>query len=382
MSVHPHVPPAPPKWDIKATDMGHVLTVDGDWMAQSGSIPIFSPADLKAVGKGQPLAFDMKGIGRWDTGLVAFLWDVKRASAATGVVLATNTLPNTASELLRLLPERLAESPSSAPEPAFRPLATIGAATINLLSEIGDLVILSATTVKGGVYAVLGRSRLRGVDLLADLRDAGPSALVIVGVVNFLVGAILAFVGAAQLKKFAAGAYVANLVGIAMVREMTAIITAIVMAGRTGGAYAARIATMEGGEEIDALKVIGIPVSDYLILPAVLSLVFTMPILYLYGCLIGLLGGFIVTTTMLDVSGASYLGQTVGAVAFNQFVFGFVKSIAFALLIGVTSCRIGLKAGRSSADVGTAATKAVVVGIVGIISLDALFAVAANAVGI
>ncbi len=223
---------------------------------------------------------------------------------------------------------------------------------------------------------------MRGVDLLADLRDAGPAALAIVGVVNVLIGAILAFVGAAQLRKFAADAYVANLVGLAVVREMAAVMTAIVMAGRTGGAYAARIATMQGNEEIDALQVIGIPVSDYILLPAILALVIRMPLLYLYGCLVGMFGGFVVSTAMLNVTAAGYVHQTLDAVPFGQFMFGFLKSIAFAVLIGVTSCRIGLQAGRSAADVGSAATQAVVVGIVGVIAMDAVFAVIANAAGV
>jgi phospholipid/cholesterol/gamma-HCH transport system permease protein len=223
---------------------------------------------------------------------------------------------------------------------------------------------------------------MRAVDLLGNVRDAGPSALIIVSVVNFLIGAILAFVGAVQLRKFAADIYVANLVGLAVVREMAAVMTAIIMAGRTGGAYAARIATMQGNEEIDALQVIGIPVADYILLPAILALVFTMPFLYLYGCLVGMLGGFVVSIAMLNITGPGYLTQTLGAVPIDQFAFGFFKSIAFAMLIGVTSCRIGLKAGRSAADVGVAATRAVVTGIVGVIAVDAIFAVLADAVGL
>ena len=190
-----------------------------------------------------------------------------------------------------------------------------------------------------------------------NIRDAGPSALIIVSVVNFLIGAILAFVGAVQLRKFAADIFVADLVGLAVVREMAAVMTAIIMAGRTGGAYAARIATMQGNEEIDALAVVGIPVTDYILLPSILALVFTMPLLYLYGCLVGMLGGFVVSIAMLNITALGYLHQTLDAVPFDQFVFGFVKTIAFAILIGVTSCRIGLKAGRSAADVGVAATR-------------------------
>ncbi len=327
------------------------------------------------------MGFDTAGIGRWDTGLIEFLWDAKRASGTAGLGIDVSALPGPARKLLALLSDS-----SVAPAPIsrfhFQPLNRLGGRTVDLLTEVGTISTLLATTLKGGAFALLGRARMRQVDLIANIRDAGPSAMIIVSVVNFLIGAILAFVGAVQLRKFAADMYVANLVGLALVREMSAVMTAIVLAGRTGGAYAARIATMQGNEEIDALTVIGIPVADYILLPAILALVFTVPFLYLYGCLVGMLGGFVVAVAMLNVTAAGYLHETLDAVPFGQFAFGFVKSIAFALLIGVTSCHIGLQAGRSAADVGVAATRAVVIGIVGVIAMDAIFAVIANVVGV
>jgi phospholipid/cholesterol/gamma-HCH transport system permease protein len=292
-------------------------------------------------------------------------------------MIDAETLPPSTRTLLGLLPGSLTVPPPT-PRRRFHPLTWLGEATINLLTEIGTLSALLAGTGKGGFLALLGRARMRPVDLLDNIRDAGPSALLIISVVNFLLGAIFAFVGAVQLRRFAADIYVANLVGLALVREMAAVITAIVMAGRTGGAYAARIATMQGNEEIDALQVIGIPTEDYILLPSILALILTMPLLYLYGCLVGIFGGGVVAVSMLNVTVAGFVQQTLGAVPFSQFLFGFGKSIAFAILIGVTSCRIGLKAGRSAADVGTAATRAVVTGIVGVIALDSLFAVIAT----
>jgi phospholipid/cholesterol/gamma-HCH transport system permease protein len=214
------------------------------------------------------------------------------------------------------------------------------------------------------------------------IREAGAGALGIVAIVNGLVGAILAFVGATQLQRFGAGIYVADLVGIAVVREMAALVTAIVMAGRTGGAYAAHLATMEGNEEVDALNALGIPVFDFLILPRIAALVAMMPLLYLYGCAVGLLGGLIVSVTVLDITAAGFLEQLQGAVGGTQFAIGLAKSIVFGALVALAGCHIGLNAGRSAADVGRAATSAVVAGIVGVIALDAVFAVCANALGI
>jgi phospholipid/cholesterol/gamma-HCH transport system permease protein len=214
------------------------------------------------------------------------------------------------------------------------------------------------------------------------MREAGAGALGIVAVVNGLVGAIIAFVGAVQLRRFGAGMYNADLVGIATAREMAAIMTAVVMAGRTGGAYAAHLATMQGNEEVDALKAFGISVHEFLVLPRITALVTMMPLLYIYACGLGLLGGFVVSMATLDLTSVSYLEELRNAVAFRQFAIGLTKSVTFGALIALVGCHIGLRAGRSAADVGYAATSAVVTGIVGIIALDAVFAVCTNALGI
>jgi phospholipid/cholesterol/gamma-HCH transport system permease protein len=371
----------PPTWKHSRAREREIFALGGDWIAQSGSIPAFPANELSAGAKGGIVAFDTTGIGRWDSGLIEFLWDAKRAATQAGLTIDAASLPESARKLLGLLPDRLAKPPPPPPR-VFRPLYWLGGKTIGLFAETGVLSGLLGITVKGAALALAARARIRAVDLLANVRDAGPQALLIVGTVNFLVGAILAFVGAVQLRKFAADIFVADLVGLAVVREMAAVMTAIIMAGRTGGAYAARIATMNGNEELDALEVVGIPVTDYIILPSVLALAITMPILYLYGALLGMLGGFVVALAMLNITTLGYIHQTLDAVALDQFVFGFVKTFSFAVMIGLTSCRIGLLAGRSAADVGIAATRAVVVGIVGVIVMDAIFAVIATVIGI
>lgn len=372
---------AQPTWKHISAPDREVFALGGDWIAQSGSIPQFPPDCLAKSAAGRTIAFDTAGLGRWDTGLIEFLWDAKRTAASAGFRIDGSGLPESARKLLGLLPDKLA-APGSALRRGFRPLYELGGKTLGMLAELGSLTQLLATTTKGAALALTARARMRAVDLLANIRGAGPQALAIVGVVNFLVGAILAFVGAVQLRKFAADIFVADLVAIAVVREMAAVMTAIVMSGRTGAAYAARIATMRGNEELDALAVVGIPATDYIVLPSVLALAFTMPLLYLYGCFVGMLGGFAVSLAMLDITPAGYFHQTVAAVPLSQFIFGFSKTVAFAVMIGLTSCRIGLLAGRSAADVGVAATKAVVVGIVGVIAMDAVFAVIADIVGI
>jgi phospholipid/cholesterol/gamma-HCH transport system permease protein len=368
-----------PAWCLRRVGGETVLVVTGSWLGRLGGLPEFRSGDLRDFGG--PLGFDTRELGRWDSGLIAFLWDAVRAAASSGLKIDWSSLPEAIRKLLDLLPDEIAEPPKPK-RSGFRPFYWLGGQVNDTLTEIGALSDLTVQISGGGVRAALGRTMLRPVDLFSNTRSAGPSALTIVSVVNFLVGAILAFVGAVQLRRFAADIFVADLVGLAVVREMAAVMTGIIMAGRTGGAYAARIATMRGNEELDALEVVGIPVSDYLILPSVLALVITMPVLYLYGCLVGILGGFLVAISMLNITALGYYQQTLGAVPFDQFAFGFVKTLAFGLMIGLVSCRIGLLAGRSAADVGIAATRAVVAGIVGVIAMDAIFAVLADAIGV
>ncbi|BAT20432.1 ABC transporter permease [Asaia bogorensis NBRC 16594] len=373
--------PPPDRMTQDAASPSARLVLTGSWLSHDSALPDCTVEALAPMGEATTLACDVSGVTGWDTGLIAFLWDVRRLCDASQRVFDATLLPHPMQQLLDLLPDQA--GPATPKRKPRQPvLEHVGGKAIDVFAETGIVAGMASRTALAAFRSLFRRVGLRRSDLFSDLFNAGPSALLIVGVVNFLVGAILAFVGAVQLQKFAAGIYVASLVGIATVREMAAVMTAIIMAGRTGGAYAARISTMQGNEEIDALKVFGISVSSYLILPAVLSLVVTMPFLYLYGCLIGMLGGYVVAISMLDITSLGYFHQTVIAFGIGQFIFGFVKSIVFGAFIGLTSCRIGLKAGRSAADVGIAATRAVVIGIVGVIALDAIFAVIANSLGV
>lgn len=233
-----------------------------------------------------------------------------------------------------------------------------------------------------GVEMLRGRGRFRARDLGKVLADTGARAMPIITLVNLLVGAIFAFVGAVQLVKFGAGIYVADLVGISVSREMAAVITAVVMAGRTGAAFAAELATMQTNEEIDALDVLGLDAVDYLVLPRVIALILMMPLLYLYALFTGLLGGLVVGSGMLDIAASAYLDRSFDALTWAHVGLGITKALVFGMLIAMTGCYYGLYADRNAAGVGVATTRAVVAGIVGVIALDSAFAVCANALGI
>lgn len=243
------------------------------------------------------------------------------------------------------------------------------------VSFIGEL-LLALRAVATGAQRVSGR------DLGRVAADASSRALPIVLVVNLLVGAILAFVGAVQLVKFGAGIYVADLVGIAVAREMAAVITAVVMAGRTGAAFAAELATMQANEEIDALKVLGIDPMAFLVLPRVACLLLLAPLLYVYAGIAALAGGLVVGSAMLGIAPAAYIDRSFDILDFDHINLGLAKSVVFGGLLGAIGCWCGLSAQRSAAGVGQATTRSVVASIVAIIVVDALFAIAANQLGI
>ena len=381
-----HAAPQPatqPSWSITDVSEGICLTLRGKWKSLSSDAMRFPENALSSVraGSGRKLFIKADDLGDWDSSFITFIWNVKQATGRASLAFDCQALPSSAQRLLALLPDK-ATPPTPHQQNREGILARIGGATLGCISEAGTCAALVAEVGRGAVRCLRGKSSMRLKDLLVDIWNAGPSALLIVSIVNFLVGAILAFVGLLELRKFAAEIYVTNLVGIASAREISAIMTAIIMAGRTGGAYAARISTMQGNEEIDALQVTGISIAGYILLPSILSLVIMMPLLYLYGTMVAIFGGFVVSMTMMDLSPIGYWLTTFDGVELNQFIFGFVKALFFAAFIALAACRVGLKAGRSAADVGIAATRAVVIGIVGVIALDAIFAVLANAVGI
>jgi phospholipid/cholesterol/gamma-HCH transport system permease protein len=365
-------------WSVRDGRDGIVIDLTGDWKSHRGSHGELAsiPSVVDAAGR-RGIAFDASQLGHWDSTLLIFIAALRHAARERDIPFDVSGLPEAASRLVSLVADA---APATRPKSASLTVVDrVGEATIDSWREAIAVTSLVGDTVLSGGAAVRGRLRMRGSDLLTCLYEAGISALPIVTIVNVLIGGIVAFVGAVQLRRFGADIFVADLVGVAMVREMTALMTAIVMSGRTGGAYAAQIATMMGNEEIDALRAIGIPVHDYLILPRIVALTTMMPLLYIYGCVIGILGGFVVAVAMLNLSPNGFIEETRASIAGSQFLFGLVKSIAFGALIAIVGCRSGLKAGRSAADVGKAATTSVVIGIVGVIALDAAFAVCANA---
>jgi len=328
------------------------------------------------------VSFDGQGVASWDSSLVTFVHEIAERLRDRGVAVDPTGLPDGVQRLLALASTRPERVPAAAP-PARRPwLVRVGDAVLGrtgrLRTEVG---LLGEVTTSLGRF-VTGRAGARGTDILREVKEAGVRALPIVTLTSLLLGMIMAFVGAAALKPFGAGLYVANVVAVAMFRELAAVLTAIVMAGRTGSAYAAQLGTMNMSQELDALTTMGIEKVDFLVLPRALALSLMLPVLCVYADFVGLVGGALVAVSMLDLTPTQYLNQTRLAVSLTTFFIGVGKSAVFGVLVAFLGCRAGLRSGRSAASVGGAATTAMVTAILAIIVADGLFAVIFQVVGV
>ena len=323
------------------------------------------------------LTFETSRVTEWDSSLVTFARKVLEEAKARGIESDRAGLPEGTQRLLRLaeaVPPR--QTGSTRSKPSW--LAGIGVwATQSWAEGIEGLAFLGE-----GMLALVAllrrRARFRVADLLLVIQDCGPRALGIVSLISFLIGLILGFVGAVQLQQFGASIYVANLVAVAMTREIGCIMTAIVMAGRTGAAFAAQLGTMTTNQEIDALSTMGISPMEFLVLPRMLALILMMPLLTIYSDLVGILGGAVVGVGMLGIGFTEYYEQTRDAVSLTSFFIGVSKSVVFGILVALVGCLRGMQSGRSAAAVGLAATSAVVTSIVLIIVVDGIFAVILN----
>jgi phospholipid/cholesterol/gamma-HCH transport system permease protein len=213
------------------------------------------------------------------------------------------------------------------------------------------------------------------------MQQCGAMALPIVSLISFLVGVTLAYTGAIVLRQYGGDIFIADLIGLSMVREMGAMMTAVVLAGRTGAAFAATLANMKANEEIDALETLGISSVHFLVLPRMLAMLLMMPLLTLYANALGILGGMAVALGLLSISPTAYWVEMLTIVDMSDLSVGVIKGVAFGFIVGLAGCLRGLQADRSAVGVGQAATSAVVTAILLIIIADAIFAVIFNILG-
>jgi len=328
------------------------------------------------------ITFDTQAMTGWDSGLITFLLDITEIGSEMHIPVEKDGLPLGVQRLLALA--------SAVPE---RKGVRRVAARTSFLSKVGESAIafwrsnLEMLAFIGEAFVAFmklfaGKAQFRPSDLLLTIQECGAQALPIVSLISILVGLILAFIGAIQLKLFGAQIYVASLVGIGMVRALAAVMTGIVMAGRTGASFAAQLGTMQVNEEIDALKTLGISPMEFLVLPRMLALFLMMPLLSLYADLMGILGGVIVGVWMLDLNFIEYYNRTRTAVSLNDLWVGLFSAAVFGVIVALAGCLRGIQCGRSAASVGEATTSAVVTSIVSIVVAMAMITVVCNVLNI
>lgn len=330
----------------------------------------------------EQIAFNTESLSGWDSSLLTFLIKVFDNCTRIKIHVDKNGLPEGVQRLIALataVPEKK-DAEQKIERKSF--LEQVGDDVVSLVQSTGEMMAFLGEAFVATVRIFTGKARFRSLDLGLFLQESGARALPIVSLISLLVGLILAFVGIIQLKLFGAQIYVADLVGIAMVREMGAIMTGIIMAGRTGAAFAAQLGTMQVNEEIDALQTLGIRPMEFLVMPRMLALTLMMPFLCLYANLMGIIGGIVVAVGIYDVNLISYFNRTKDAVGMNDLGIGLFMSLVFGTLVALAGCLRGMQCGRSSSAVGDAATSAVVTGIVAIIVATAIITVVCDVIGI
>jgi phospholipid/cholesterol/gamma-HCH transport system permease protein len=328
------------------------------------------------------IAFDTRELTDWDSGLLIFLKQLSEFSAEKKIPIDDGGLPQGARKLLALAAAVPAKKDARKAEGKVPFLTHVGSETVDFFRSAGEILAFIGDTVIAFLNLLRGKAQFRKSDLWLIVESCGGQALPIVSLICFLVGLILAFIGAIQLQLFGAQIYVADLVGIAMVRLMAAIMTGIVMAGRTGGAFAAQLGTMQVNQEIDALRTLGISPMEFLVLPRMLALALMMPLLCLYANVMGILGGMVVGVGMLDIGFIQYYNETAKAVNLWNLGIGLFSGIVFGVIVALSGCMRGMQCGRSASAVGGAATSAVVTAIIGIIVSTAVITVLCNLLGI
>ena len=352
---------------------GYTLTISlaGDW-ALTSPLPSFTLLfeDTRSPQSVDTIAFDTEHLGRWDSSLLVFLLEGVEFCDSHNIHFEDTSLPEPITALIGLsqaVPEK--EDTRSTKRNGF--IAVLGEATLNLFEDILDFIHFFGTMGHALFRVFTFKVRMRWQDFWLIFQSNSVQALPIVTLISFLVGLIIAFLGVVVLQRFGAGYYVSYIVSYGVLRELGALMTAIIMAGRTGAAFAAELGSMKISDEINALDTLGISPIDFLVLPRFLAIFFTMPLLTLYANFVAILGGMLVATSMLDLNVTQFMRGLLEPVTLTDALLGLIKACVFGAIVGIAGCLRGLQTGKDASAVGKATTSAVVTAITLIILANA-----------
>lgn len=326
------------------------------------------------------VVFSTVELEQWDSSLLLFVFEAQQWCRAMGIPCELGALPEKVRGLVQQLATAHEKSVPADRTPSF--VDRVGQSTLNIRGNLGEIFHFVGECVISAIKVARHPQKFRWRDCLAEMQQCGPMAVPIVSLVSFLVGVTLAYTGAIVLRMVGADIWIADLIGLSTVRETGAVMTAVVLAGRTGAAFAATLGNMKTNEEVDALETLGIPAVQFLVLPRLVALAIMTPLLTLYANALGILGGLAVAYGLLSISPTAYWAEMLTIVDLSDVLSGVIKATAFGLIIGLSGCLRGLQAERSAAGVGRAATSAVVTTILLMVIADAIFAVMFNVLGI
>jgi len=353
------------------------VSLTGTWLITESR-----PGWAAVVGKQFPMRVRLHTdqVEKWDSSLLLFLFEAQQWCRGAGAYFDADALPE---KIRTLLAQLAASHETSVPfDRSESFLTSVGLATQDTMTKAREISHFVGECVLSTVRLVRSPRKFRWRDCIDEMQQCGAMALPIVGLVSVLVGVTLAYTGAIVLRQYGGDIYIADLIGLSMVREMGAVMTGVVLAGRTGAAFAATLGNMKANEEIDALETLGIPSVQFLVLPRLLALGLMMPLLALYANALGIVGGLAVAYGLLSIPPAAFWVEMLTIVDLSDIVTGVIKAVAFGQIIGLAGCLRGLQADRSAAGVGRAATSAVVTALLLMIVADAIFAVLFNALGV
>ncbi len=354
-----------------------VVTLAGVWRVTE---PRPTWADVVRGHDPRHVSLDVGQLQKWDSSLLLFLFDLQQWCRVAGAYCDLSALPDKVREMLGQLSRSHETSVPFDRSQNF--LDSVGQAAIEAFERGREISSFVGECAIGVANLIKRPRKFRWADCLEQMQQCGAMALPIVSLISVLVGLTLAYTGALILRQYGGDIYVADLVGISMVREMGALMTAIVLAGRTGAAFAAHLGNMKANEEIDALNTLGISPVDFLVMPRLVALCLMMPLLALYANCLGIIGGMVIAMGILDIPPAAYWVEMLTIVDMSDIMSGLIKASTFGVIVGVAGCLRGLQAERSAMGVGLAATSAVVTAILFIIVADALYAVVFDILGI
>jgi phospholipid/cholesterol/gamma-HCH transport system permease protein len=370
---------APPATIVAVEESGAlIMRAEGSWLVTSAT-ELDRRLHALDLPSGRRVTLDLAGIERLDTAGAWLLLRTEHALSARGNSVALANVRASFTPLIEQLRTRGAGAPLPHPVPPHHTLigfvAGIGEVTLMLTGRVYSMLGFGGLIAATFARLLLQPGRLRATATLVQMEQTGLNAMPIVGLLSFLIGVVMAYQGADQLRRFGAEIYTVNLLGVAILRELGVLLSAIIIAGRSGSAFTAQIGTMQVNQEIDALNTLGLDPVEVLVLPRIFGLVLTLPLLVFYADAMGMLGGFLMSWATLGIPLSAFLDQLRGAIGEWTLWVGVIKAPFFAWIIAMVGCYEGFNVTGSAESVGRLTTQSVVESIFVVIVADAAFSI-------